>query len=205
MILSRGRLMQLIRVDGIPISVAVDGVLYPVIADHLGSIRAMLSPDASAMLWERHYGAWGDKRVYLSGDSPLADSLEKATIWSYAGLVELSGDRSENHGKEQIYLSRSRAYAPGLREWLSVDELVKWDPKTLIGKPGNWRGVRYAGGRPLEMVDPSGRWATEAHHALILMAFGDLPAAALNQMMAGSNSVDGLGYSTNLNATIFQG
>ena len=56
-----------------------------------------------------------------------------------------------------LYWSESRVYSPALREWLSVDPLVRWNPQSLLDQPGNWHSVRYAGNRPLEWVDPDGK------------------------------------------------
>jgi hypothetical protein len=44
---------------------------------------------------------------------------------------------------------------------MSVDPLVKWNPNSLLDKPGNWHAVRYASNRPLEYVDRSGSFVVK--------------------------------------------
>jgi RHS repeat-associated protein len=154
-LLVEGRVVALIRFEGTPVALFYQGFgLYPVATDHLGSIRAEFSEDGKTVLWDRHYGAWGKKQVVASGADGTA--LEKLTPWSFAGLMELPGVESS------LYWSRTRVYSPDLREWMSADPLVKWDPQVLLSHPGNWHAVRYAGGRPLEFVNPTGSFITIA-------------------------------------------
>ncbi|MBF0367716.1 MAG: hypothetical protein HQK50_19260, partial [Oligoflexia bacterium] len=52
--------------------------------------------------------------------------------------------------------SKSRVYSPTIGEWMSVDQLVQSAAADLLSAPGNWRGVEYASGDPVNLVDPSG-------------------------------------------------
>ena len=145
----------MIRLEVQPVAVYQQGKVYPVISDHLGSIRAQFSPDGKTLLWERHYGPWGEKTTLinpaLSGpDKDLATKLEKSTLWSYALLMEQPGVSSApavqvdggGISSMPLYWSESRVYSPALREWLSVDPIVRWNPQSLLDKPGNWHSVK---------------------------------------------------------------
>ena len=154
-----GQAVMAVRMEGRIIGVIYKGSLYPVITDHLGSVRAMLHYSTGNIIWERQYGPWGSKRVLINpaldaAGKKRAAELEAGTVWSFAGLVELPG--VESNTGHPVYWSRTRAYSSELHEWMSVDPVVKWNPRTLLDKPGNWHAVRYAAGRPMEYSDTTG-------------------------------------------------
>ena len=113
----------------------------------------MFTPNGE-MLWSRTFDLWGNKTVSLSKNS-IAAELEKVTVWSFAGLLEvpqLSG--------EGIYWSQSRVYSSKIGEWLSFDPLFLMNPKALLSKRGNWNPTVYCDGDPVNFVDPSGYTAS---------------------------------------------
>ncbi len=76
-----------------------------------------------------------------------------------SNLVSQATDRSSNF---EFYWSGSRVYSPQIKEWMSVDPVVKWNPKALLSKPGNWHPVKYAANNPLNYTDSSGQTIEDA-------------------------------------------
>lgn len=188
LVVYQNNLVKLIQFDGISVAVQINDKIYPVLADHLGSIRVMMSEDGKRVLWERSYSLWGSKTVYFGNNESDSESenrnvqdldeikkLENLTVWSFAGLMEVPGlnsgherasnlvsqatDRSSNF---EFYWSGSRVYSPQIKEWMSVDPVVKWNPKALLSKPGNWHPVKYAANNPLNYTDSSGQTIEDA-------------------------------------------
>ena len=160
----QGSLIKKINLQGRPIAVFIDDTVYPVVADHLGSIIGVLTAKGDRFIFRRKFGPWGEKTVkyFTNGEASDSDQenelkdaalLEKQVAWSYAGLIEnplLSGTEIE------LYWSKSRVYSPGIKAWLSADPVLRWNPNALLSKPGNWRPFEYASGNPVNFVDPSG-------------------------------------------------
>ena len=171
-VLIRDKTVTLIRVEGLPVALQYGTALYPILTDHLGSIRALWSSNGNQLLWSRRYNAWGKKSVNITAgpEQLLAQTLEEACVWSFAGLVEIPGIKPE------LYWSTSRVYSPDLQEWLSPDPLVRWTPHRADAIPGNWNSTRYANNSPLVYVDPSGNWVTIAAGAAIGGFAGGLSA-----------------------------
>jgi RHS repeat-associated protein len=161
-----GELIALIRLDQMPILAFTQGQFYPVVTDYMGSIRGMLHPNQPTLLWERHFGPWGEKQASVQNQEAHLSlryqkldprKIEQKTLWSYAGLTEIPGIQTKPG--LPLYWSKTRVYSPAIREWMSADPLVKWNAKQLLKNPGNWHAVRYAANRPMEFVDPSGEAA----------------------------------------------
>jgi hypothetical protein len=157
-VLSSGYYVRRIQIDGLTIGVWVDGTFYPVVTDHLGSVKAIATNDGKKLVLTRYYGPWGEKSVTAGSDSQLARFIDQFTIWSFAGLVSNPiYESTRTPGTDiEIYWSTTRAFSPQLREWLTADPLVQWSPDSLVNKPGNWHSVRYAGNDPMNQVDTSG-------------------------------------------------
>lgn len=155
--LIHGKPVILIRLESLPAAVFTPDGIFPLISDHLGSVRGLLDSSGS-LVWERHYDAWGKKKVFLK--TPEVKASEESILWSFAGLVEQPGVVSSM--SFPLYWSKTRVYSPELKEWLSVDPQVRWNPGKLLKAPGNWHAVRYAMGRPLEFIDPQGSVVTLA-------------------------------------------
>ncbi len=157
-------LYALHRVGDLPALLTVGDQSYLVVADHLGSVRALVkldptSKEAPKLEFVRHYSAWGLKKVAAKDE--VASELERNVLFSFATLREAPGLRSQPGAP--LYLSRSnRVYSSELKEWMSADKAVQWEPERLVRQPGNWHAVRYAGNRPLEFVDPSGKVVVKA-------------------------------------------
>ncbi|MBF0315444.1 MAG: peptidoglycan DD-metalloendopeptidase family protein [Oligoflexia bacterium] len=158
----QGSVLKLDRMGGLPMALTINGKTYPLISDYLGNVRAMLSSDPTTkrkVLWRRDYSAWGFKAVLYNQENLEENKrLEQLTLWSFAGLIELPGMNKPLVDKEQLlfYFSKSRVYSPTIGEWMSVDPLVQSAPADLLSAPGNWRGVEYASGDPINRTDPQG-------------------------------------------------
>lgn len=175
-----GTVVSLHRVEGLPVAIQHGTELFPVVSDHLGSIRALWSSDGKVLLWSRKYAAWGNKTVsYNEAHRALAEKLEKACIWSFAGLVEIPGVQVP------LYWSTSRVYSPSIQEWLNPDPMVRWLPQRADQLPGNWASTRYANNSPVNYVDPSGHWVHIAAGGLIGGIAGGLEAARLGKDFGG--------------------
>lgn len=146
-----------VMIDGLAIGFWLNGVFYPTISDHLGSIKALLTPNGQALVLTREFSAWGAKKTHFVIDEKSFHDLDKFLVWTYAGLI--SNPIYEMTRKEddfELYWSESRIYSPKAREWLSVDSKLLWQPEELSDKPGNWHPMRYASNDPMNRVDPVG-------------------------------------------------
>lgn len=149
--ISKGQYIRAIRVAGRILGVFYKSEFYPAITDHLGSVIALISPDGKKLAFERTYSEWGEKEKVI-GDK----ELEKNIPWAYAGLIQHPFFDGE------ILQSETRIYIPSLGIWSSADNLVKWSPHSLKGLPGNWNPILYAGGDPVNNMDPSGHYSLAA-------------------------------------------
>jgi len=154
--LIKGTSVELIRLEDLKVAVKIEDKTYPIQTDYLGSVVAMFSSldeDEPKILWERTFDTWGNKTVVYNSelDQEKVKRLESLTLWSYAHLISFS-DVSKD-----LYWSQSRVYSASIREWMSVDPMVKWSANGLISQPGNWHSVRYCDNDPVNLVDPSGR------------------------------------------------
>jgi RHS repeat-associated protein len=148
-----GHVIHLLSIEGLALGVFIDQGFYPITTDHLGSVRGIFNPRGDELLFERKYKEFGEKKVIKSKSLTREEkSIEKLIIWSFAQLKQLPFDIDG----QDLYFSRSRFYSAELKEWLSVDPLIKTRPKNMINLPGNWNPVRYAGNDPVNFVDPSG-------------------------------------------------
>ena len=112
-IVYKGKIVQLIYFDKYPVGVWVDDQVYPVITDHLGSIKGMFDPSGKELLWHRNYGPWGKKDVVFNKKSAHnVKELEALTVWSFAQLIEIPGVNDKNLN---LYWSKSRVYSPQIR------------------------------------------------------------------------------------------
>jgi RHS repeat-associated protein len=97
--------------------------------DHLGNVRELT--DASGTVRARYdYDPYG-RATKLSGD--------KDSVFTFAGLL--------SHSATGLMLATFRAYDPGLGRWTSRDP---------IGLAGGLNSYAYAGGAPVDAVDPLG-------------------------------------------------
>lgn len=157
-----GHKVSRIKINGITLLIQIDEKSYPVVEDHLGSIRAMFSPEGQ-LIWTRNYSTWGEKDVIYS-DLPDAEALEEITIFSYARLIEIPFNLNSNISTKKqnnLYWSRSRVYSARIKQWLSYDPQIIYSPKFFIENPGNWYGLRYCNNDPVNCIDPSGYMAQQ--------------------------------------------
>jgi RHS repeat-associated protein len=106
-------------------------------------------------------------------------ALVKLIPWSFAGLIDPLSVFADKH-TPTLYWSQSRVYSPTLREWLTVDPMVKMDPQSLVEMPGNWNAVEYASGDPVNLVD------TSRHFAMFAPAVGGIVLGGLSGAIGGA-------------------
>ncbi|MBF0367041.1 MAG: hypothetical protein HQK50_15815 [Oligoflexia bacterium] len=171
--LHQGQVLKLKSIGGYPVAVYINKKSYPVVSDHLGSIRLMLNGDPNAtdkLLWRRDYSAWGVKSVlYSERFKDVAMALESILPWSYAGLIEIPSVNKVNSNKENTptyYFSKSRVYSPNIKAWLSIDPLIKRNPSKLLNSPHNWKSVEYASSDPVNLVDLYGTDSYQANRTI---------------------------------------
>lgn len=176
-----GFVVHLVKADGIPLAVSFGAEEYPLIVDQRGSVVGMLTPDLKPV-WKREYDAWGKKTVTYFDDWNDKSSgtvnrsksrlFEKLTIWSFARLIENPVCSEQlNKSGYPLYWSKSRVYSPDLREWLTVDPLMKWNPRLLGQSSKNWHPYKYVFNDPMSYSDDSGYIVPILAAALIGGAF----------------------------------
>jgi len=151
---------SLVRLEGRPIGVAVNGVFFPGIFSHRGSLLGLLDSESGELIFVREFSDYGIKKVEFNSnldriELEKARRLERRIPWSFAKLFEnpfLSG--------EGLYFSNSRTLSSHHGEWLTFDPMLKWSPENLINNPVDMNGLKYVNGDPVNFVDPSG-YATE--------------------------------------------
>jgi RHS repeat-associated protein len=121
------------------IAVRVNGTLYFLHGDHLGS--ATLTTGAGGnWVGEARYTPYGEmRRDYPRGVIPT-DLL-------------YTGQRQEGF---RLYDYRARFYSPGLGRFVSADTIVPG-----AGNPQNLNRYAYVRNNPLRYTDPTGRWTFE--------------------------------------------
>jgi RHS repeat-associated protein len=117
-------------------------------ADHLGTPRAITRPSDNAVVWE-----W-------KNDSPFGDNLANENP-SGAGQFTYN-----NRFPGQYYDQETGTHFNWMRDYdPATGRYVQSDP---IGLAGGINTFSYALGRPLELIDPSGRAAAAVGATLIL-------------------------------------
>ncbi|WP_417336277.1 hypothetical protein [Halobacteriovorax marinus] len=147
---------SLVRLEGRPIGVAVNGVFFPGIFSHRGSLLGLLDSESGELIFVREFSDYGIKKVEFNSnldriELEKARRLERRIPWSFAKLFEnpfLSG--------EGLYFSNSRTLSSHHGEWLTFDPMLKWSPENLINSPVDMNGLKYVNGDPVNFVDPSG-------------------------------------------------
>ncbi|MEQ9403917.1 MAG: hypothetical protein RIM99_10045 [Cyclobacteriaceae bacterium] len=153
--LYNGELIKLIKIHDIPVGLLIQNRLYITMVDHIGSVTGLIDLESGKPIFIRRYDAWGNKTIVKGTDPNLSKELEHKTIWSFAGLTENPVLKNTSDSPD-LYWSSSRVYSPLLKEWVSVDPTIKWHPKQLANRPGNWHSTRYSANQPLDLVDPQG-------------------------------------------------
>lgn len=112
-----------------PLGASLQGRLYPVITDHLGTPREMLDPDGK-IVWSAIYGPWGDVQSETGGD--------------FKCPVRFPGQWFDE--ESGLHYNRWRYYDPGM------DRFISSDP---IGLRGGLNAYRYCP-NPINWIDPTG-------------------------------------------------
>jgi RHS repeat-associated protein len=110
-----------------------DGMVYWLVADHLGTTSLVLDAAGNKVAESRHL-PYGEER-WTSGTLP--------TDYRFTGQRQEIG--------LGLYHMGARFYDAYLARWLSADTIV---PK--ITNPQAWNRYSYVGGNPLRFVDPTG-------------------------------------------------
>jgi RHS repeat-associated protein len=132
------------------------------LTDFLGSTTA-LADDTGVIKTTYGYEPYGEANV--SGEVT-------SNSFQYTGR--------ENDGTGLMYY-RARYYHPKAKRFISEDP---------IGQGGGINSYTYVNGRPVQNVDPTGLWSTEAHNRIIRAAFPKVPEVYLESIMEGSRDVD---------------
>ncbi len=146
----QGAYTRAVRIEGRLVGVLYAGEFYPALTDHLGSLIALVTPKGDSLAFERVYNEWGEKESVVGNKE-----LEKKIPWAFAGLIQHPFFNGE------VLQSETRQYIPSLGQWGSADNLVKWNPNTLKNLPGNWSPLLYAGGNPVNIIDPTGHYNSD--------------------------------------------
>lgn len=157
-----------LQVDGVTLGFWLNGNFFPAVADHLGSVKALVKIDGSGLYFSRYFDPWGIKTTYLNLDAGVPDTQAKALdlyiVWNYAGLTTNPAYEVRRKAEDpQFYWSQTRAYSPDLQEWLTPDPLVVWNPDVISMHPNNWHATRYASGDPLINLDTNGTSSYQAN------------------------------------------
>lgn len=121
---------------------------YPIVSDSRNSVR--LAFDGSNIALMKNYNAWGELD---KSTSSAKYNVEKNIQYDYALL--------KRHNLNSKYLiSNSRLYFPAMGEWITIDPLLFSSPAKLLSQSiFEANGFIYAGGDPLNFIDPSGNFA----------------------------------------------
>jgi RHS repeat-associated protein len=129
--------------DATRVAMRVDGDLYWLLGDHLGSTSRVANENGTPLAnGEQRYKPWGEKR-YPTGASGLP------TTFRYTGQRQETGLGPS--GGEGLYYYGARWYDPALGRFVQAD--------TIVPKPGSaqaWDRYAYVNNSPLRYTDPSG-------------------------------------------------
>ncbi len=120
-----------------------NGILYWLLADHLGSTAVTANGTTGARVAEVRYKAWGEDR-YTFGTTP--------TTYRY------TGQRREN--AIGLYFYNARWYDPALGRFTQPDTLVP-----SASSPQSLNRYTYVYNNPVRNIDPSGHWTLEENPA----------------------------------------
>jgi len=186
-IIISGKYIKLIKAGQEPIAIQYNNeYAFPIAVDHLGTLIGIFSPNGKTLLFQRIFDQWGNKKSvkYTATENfslKFLTKLEKMIAWSFAGLMHnplLEQNRAlQNHPNQtpQLYWSQSRVYSPSIKQWMSVDPTLIWNPNKLSTTNLDWFGMRYCNNDPINFVDPTGHAACGG---LCLTAGGALATGA---------------------------
>ena len=125
---------------------------YPVLTDYQNSVKAIFNEEG-LLLVERSFTTWGElESVKLHNEE--AKKIDRLIRYDFAGLIRPY--------KTEFLISNTRVYAPAYGQWHKVDPLIYEKPEVFIqGRILESDALSYAGGDPVNKVDPSGKVALE--------------------------------------------
>lgn len=156
------------------------------------------------------FGDWlGTKRVELGADGcltgwpslPFGDNTTGGTATAVLQPISIGNtpqcaDATEHHftGKERDSESGNdyfgaRYYASTMGRWLSPDPIIVTRD---MANPQSLNKYVYVFNSPLTRVDPTGKWPTGFHHAIIEDTFGNLGAHEVKVLENASDWVDSI-------------
>lgn len=169
-----------------------DCAFYPILTDYQNSVKAIFKEDGTKLV-QRTYSEWGDllETEYSNDEGRAVDKLIR---YDFAGLVRPF--------QSEFLISQSRVYAPAFGEWHKVDPLLYEKPEFFLSaRMSEVDGLEYAGGDPVNFVDPTGKEAA----TLIYFGTAGLIGGALGVMgemmsptMGSYSSAFALGFGTGL-------
>jgi RHS repeat-associated protein len=125
------------------IALRVDGTLYYLLSDHLGS-TALTADAAGNKISELRYTAWGETR-YTWGSTP--------TRYHYTGQYSYTADFG-------LYFYNARWYDPSLGRFVQADTIV---PASTQGTQA-WDRYAYVNNSPVNYTDPSGHCSKSVNY-----------------------------------------
>ena len=85
--------------------------------------------------------------------------------------------------------------------WQEADNLVKWNPNSLLNAPGNWNPMVYAANDPVNFVDPSGL-AVQVPASIVGLGIGAIVGGTSEALMS---SKTGLEYAKDIGKGVLVG
>lgn len=129
-----------IWLDGLPLAfVGAGGTIRPVLADHRGAPRTLLSDygaplGAPAAVWEADYTPFGEATLSVDEEN-------------FTDTYNLRFPGQYFDAETGLHYNYFRTYHPALGRYLESDP---------IGLRGGWNTYAYVGGNPVMRVDPRG-------------------------------------------------
>jgi RHS repeat-associated protein len=149
-----GHFVKYYRLQGRFVGVLISGSkvngFFPIVADHLNSVR-MIFDSEGQVLASRLYDPWGIliSEEYGSDQGHLVSDLIR---YDFAGLKRPLGS--------DYLLAKARVYSPQAARWVTRDPVMLWSPELFANKsPAELDGFSYAKNNPLRYTDPSGHMA----------------------------------------------
>lgn len=128
---------EVIYLEGVPVALMRDGVIFYVLPDHLGTPRAIAKQDG-ALVWQWLSTAFGD----------TAPNTDPSGLGDFRFNGRFPGQRADL--ESGLVYNNARYYDPVSGRYTQSDP---------IGLAGGLNTYGYTEGNPLKFVDSEGRWA----------------------------------------------
>ncbi|WP_269814006.1 RHS repeat-associated core domain-containing protein, partial [Simplicispira lacusdiani] len=132
----------------IPIAAEIDGRLYAIHTDHLGTPRRLTQADGQAA-WQWAYTPYGDEAPTLGAQRFTNETTNPTTGATNIPPVRFNLRYPGQYFDEEsgLHYNYFRSYDPRTGRYTQSDP---------IGLNGGWNRFSYVGGNPLSGIDPEG-------------------------------------------------